>query len=192
VRQVKNKYSIVDDYIAYVSTLKPSKNVDGLVEAYGLLKGDKTIKNLPQLVIAGKKGWMYESIYKKVKELGLEKNVIFTDFLPDDEKPALIAGSKAFVLPSFWEGFGIDILSAFGCGVPVVTSNVGSIPEVGGEAAVYFDPNKVKSIAEGIKKVLKMSKEEYNKRREMGFVQARKFSWQKCAKLTLETIENAI
>jgi glycosyltransferase involved in cell wall biosynthesis len=192
VRQVKNKYSIVDDYIAYVSTLKPSKNVDGLVEAYGLLKSDKAFKSLPQLVIAGKKGWMYESIYKKVKELGLEKDVIFTDFLPDNEKPALIAGSKAFVLPSFWEGFGIDILSAFGCGVPVVTSNVGSIPEVGGEAAIYVNPNKVESIADGIKKVLKMGKEEYNRRVKLGIEQSRKFSWEKCAKLTLETIENAI
>ena len=104
MRRVKNRYSIVTDYVLFISTLKPSKNIEGLIDAFSNLSS--RYPNL-SLVIAGKKGWMYESIYKKVKELGLEKNVIFTDFLPDDEKPALIAGSKAFVLPSFWEGFGI-------------------------------------------------------------------------------------
>jgi glycosyltransferase involved in cell wall biosynthesis len=191
VRQLKNKYSIVNDYLVFVSTLKPSKNVEGLMRAYDLLKRDKTVKNLPQLVIAGKKGWMYENIYKLTKELSLTDDIIFTDFLPDDEKPALIAGSKAFILPSFWEGFGIDILSAFASEVPVVTTNAGSLSEVGGEAPFYVDPYNTDSIAQGIKKVLNMNKEEYNRRVRLGLKQVKKFSWEKCSKQTLEILEQS-
>lgn len=190
VRQVKNKYSIVSDYILFVSTLKPSKNVDGLIEAYGILNQDKTLKNLPQLVIAGKKGWMYENLEKKIIELNLEEKIIFTDFVQDSEKPALIAGAKIFILPSFWEGFGLDVLSAFACGVPVVISNVGSLPEVGGDGAIYIDPNSIKNIADGIKQVLNMSEIEYNKRVQLGLDQLKKFSWENCSEKTLEVIEN--
>ncbi|MDP3918177.1 MAG: glycosyltransferase family 1 protein [Candidatus Woesebacteria bacterium] len=192
VRQVKNKYSIVDDYILFLGTLKPSKNIEGLLDALLSLKSKKVFKNLPQLVVAGKKGWMFDDIYKKVKDLDLTDKVIFTDFIKEEEKPTLIAGSKLFVLPSFWEGFGLDILSAFGCGVPVVVSNVGSLPEVAGNAGVYVDPNNTESVANAIEKVLKMNKEEYNSLRNLGFEQAKKFSWENCSKKTLEVIENAI
>lgn len=190
VRRVKNKYSIVENYILFLSTLKPSKNVGGLIDAYLILKNNKAFKNLPQLVVAGKKGWMYESIYKKVKDLGLESNVVFTDFVDEKDKPALIAGAKVFILPSFWEGFGLDVLSAFGCGTPVVVSNVGSLPEVAGEVGIYCDPNNQKSIAIGIEKVLKMESKEYNRMVNLGYKQANKFSWEKCSQKTLETIEN--
>ncbi|MCR4334121.1 MAG: glycosyltransferase family 4 protein [Patescibacteria group bacterium] len=192
VRQLKNKYSIVEDYILFLSTLKPSKNIEGLLDAYSSLNTKKVFKNLPQLVIAGKKGWMFDDIYKKVKDLNLTDKVIFTDFIKEEEKPTLIAGSKLFILPSFWEGFGLDILSAFGCGVPVIASNVGSLPEVTGKAAVLIDPNNIESIANAIEKVLKMNKEEYNSLINLGFEQANKFSWESCSKKTLEVIENAI
>jgi len=98
VRQVKNKYSIVDDYILYLGTLKPSKNIDGLISAFSKLKEKNNLK----LVIAGKKGWLYSEIFKKVVELGIEDKVIFTDFVKEEDKLALIAGAKVFVLPSFW------------------------------------------------------------------------------------------
>jgi len=191
VRQVKNKYSIVRDYILFVSTLKPSKNVEGLISAYGLLVSRGGLSDLPQLVIAGKKGWMYENLEKKVKELKLEKEIVFTDFINEEEKPALIKGAKVFVMPSFWEGFGIDILSSFGCGVPVIVSNVGSIPEVAGSAGIYVDPNKPTSIADGLEKVLNMSTIEYNKVVQKGYLQLKKFSWEDCSRKTLEVIENA-
>jgi glycosyltransferase involved in cell wall biosynthesis len=187
VRRVKNTYSIVDDYILYISTLKPSKNVEGLVEAFR-----EVSENWPklQLVISGKKGWLYESIFEKAKKLGLIDKIVFTDFLPEDEKPALIKGAKMFVLPSFWEGFGLDPLYAMASGVPVVTSNVGSLPEVVGEAGVLVDPYNINSIAEGINKVLSMSKDEYNRVVAKGLTQAQKFSWEKCAKKTLEILTN--
>lgn len=187
VRRVMQKYSIVDDYILYLGTLKPSKNIVGLVEAFSQVS-----KCQPQisLVIAGKKGWMYESIFKKVEELGLKDRVIFTDFIPEEDKPGLIKGAKLFVLPSFWEGFGLDALNAMASGVPVVASDVGSLPEVVGTAGVLVDPNSIDSIAEGIGSVLSMSELEYNSTVVKGVTQAKKFSWEETAKKTLEIIEN--
>jgi glycosyltransferase involved in cell wall biosynthesis len=142
------------------------------------------------LVIAGKKGWLYTSIFKKVQELRLEDKIIFTDYLPEEDKPALIAGAKVFCLPSFWEGFGLDVLNAMACGVCVVVSNSGSLPEVAGEAGIYVDPNSSKSISDGINKVLSMDNVEYNRLVEKGLAQVKKFSWEKTAKKTLEALED--
>lgn len=185
VRRVKNKYSIVADYVLYVGTLKPSKNIEGLVAAFAKL----TSKNSLQLVIAGKKGWMYTSMFNLVKKLGIEKRVVFTDYVTDDDKMALRKGARVFVQPSFWEGFGIDTLSCMALGVPVVASNVGSLAEVIGNAGVVIDPYNIDDISRGLSKVLNMSQKEYNNQITAGINQAKKFSWQNCAELTLETIK---
>lgn len=201
VRRIYKKYAIVGDYILFLSTLKPSKNVEGLLEAFGRIlnanqRGNSrniVVSKYPniKLVIAGKKGWLYSSIYEKVKELGLKDKVIFTDYVPEEDKPALIAGAKVFVLPSFWEGFGLDVLNAMACGVPVIVSKVGSLPEVAGDAAFYLDPQNIESIRSGIEKVLSMSKLEYNRQIDMGLKQAEKFSWEKTARETLKVLEEA-
>lgn len=192
VRRVKSKYSIVDDYILYLGTLKPSKNIEGLITAYKAVINNLQLtiyKNI-KLVIAGKKGWMFDSIFEKVKELGLENKVIFTDFVPEVDKPALIRGAKIFVLPSFWEGFGLDALNAMACGVPVVASKVGSLPEVLGDSGVMINPHNVDDIADGINRVLSMNKLEYNSMIQKGLSQAKNFSWEKTARETLKIIEN--
>jgi len=187
VRRVKNKYSIGDNYILFLSTLKPSKNIEGLLKAWSIV-----IKEFPnyRLVIAGKKGWLFDSIYDLTKQLGIEQKVIFTGFVDEKDKPGLIKGAKLFVLPSFWEGFGLDVLSAMGSGVPVLTSNRGSLPEVAGRAAILVDPKDVSEIAQGIKSVLKMNKSDYNKLVKKGILQADKFSWEKTARETIEIFNN--
>jgi glycosyltransferase involved in cell wall biosynthesis len=185
VRRITNKYHIVGDYILFLSTLKPSKNIEGLIEAFSLIKGVK-------LVIAGKKGWLYESIFRKVKGLGLENKVIFTDFVPEEDKPGLIKGAKVFVLPSFWEGFGLDLLNAMAAGVAVVASNVGSIPEVVGDAGILVDPKSPDGIAKGLKKVLSMPENEYNKLVEKGLTRVKQFSWEKTARETLKILERTV
>lgn len=194
VRRVKNRYSIVDDYILYLGTLKPSKNIEGLIEAYSILLDKKTpeLQNsrTPKLVIAGKKGWMFESIFKKIIQLKLEDKIIFTDFIPESDKQGLIRGAKVFVLPSFWEGFGLDVLNAMGSGVPVVVSNIGSLPEVVGGAGILIDPKSVESIASGIKEVLSLDKNDYNSIVVKGLAQAKKFSWENTAKETLKIIKD--
>jgi glycosyltransferase involved in cell wall biosynthesis len=186
VRRVKRKYKIDGDYILFLSTLKPSKNIEGLVEAFKDVKSK--IPNT-KLVIAGKKGWLYQSIYEKAKMM--LNDVVFTGYVHENDKPALISGAKVFILPSFWEGFGMDVLEAFGCGTPVIVSDVASLPEVAGDAAVYIDPYKNESIVEAIYKVLSMSKRGYNKLVQKGFKQAEKFSWEISAHETLKILEEA-
>jgi glycosyltransferase involved in cell wall biosynthesis len=184
VRRIKAKYAIVSNYILYLGTLKPSKNIEGLIEAYARLSTDC------RLVIAGKKGWLFENIFSKVKKLGLTDKIIFTDYIPEEDKPALVKGAKVFCLPSFWEGFGLDVLSAMACGVPVVVSNRGSLPEVAGKIGVIVDPEDVENIAEGLKKVLSASEIEYNRMVEAGLLRVKEFNWEKTAKKTLEILEH--
>jgi len=188
VRRVKNKYSIVGDYVLIISTLKPSKNIEGLLEAWKLV-----LEDFPkyQLVIAGKKGWLYKTIFKKVKDLKLESNIIFTDFIPEEDKAALISGAKLFTLPSYWEGFGMDALTSMACGTPVVVSDIEALREVTDKAGIFVDPYKALDIAKGIAKVLSMNKTDYESLVEKGLSQAEKFSWEDTARKTIKILEKS-
>ncbi len=188
IRETLNNYRITKKYILFLSTLKPSKNVEGLLEAFKLVRKHHSI----QLVIGGKKGWLYDSIFKKVKELSLEKDVVFTDWLPDKERSALMSGAKIFVLPSYWEGFGIDVLNAFSSGVPVVVSSVASLPEVAGKAGFYVNPSNPKEIAKQIENILNMNPTEYTNLVGKGFLQLQKFSWDKTAEAVLVLLEKTV
>lgn len=181
IDQTKKKYKIEGNYILFLSTLKPSKNVEGLLEAFSQMIGSDFVK----LVIAGKRGWMYETIFKKVRNLGIEDRVIFTDFIPEEDVPSLMAGAKVFVLPSFWEGFGIPVVEAMACGVPVVVSRAGSLPEIVGETGIIVDPYKPEDIAQGIGQAL----EQEDELKSRGLEQVKKFSWENCARRTLAVLE---
>ena len=188
VRRIREKYKIPKDYLLFMSMLKPSKNIEGLLEAFALSKNKlDDIK----LVIAGKKGWLFESIFEKVQELGLKKDVIFTDYIHESDKEGLIKGAKAFILPSYWEGFGMDVLNAMACGTPVIVSRVASLPEVAGKAGIFVNPNNVKDISKAILKVLLLPPKEYNMLVNAGLEQVKKFSWEKSAKETLEVLKKA-
>jgi len=179
--RVKRKFKIKGEYILFLSTLKPGKNIEGLIEAFSQLAGTDPVK----LVIAGKRGWLYQTIFDKVKDLGLRGKVIFTGFVDEDDVPALMTGAKVFTLPSFWEGFGIPAVNAMACGVPVVVSNAGSLPEVVGDAGVIVDPNKPEEIAQGIKKAIDNRDELVRK----GLERVKNFSWENCARQTLKVLE---
>lgn len=187
IKALRKRYLLPEKYILFLSTLKPSKNVVGLLFAWAHISA-----KYPEykLVIAGKKGWLFEPIFEQVKKLRLGGRVVFTDFVPDFDKPALIAGARLFVLPSFWEGFGIDFVNSMSLGVPVVASNRGSTPEVVGDAGILVDPTSTKEIEEGIDKVLSMGRIEYNKLSRRCQKQAAKFSWDKTARETLKVITN--
>lgn len=180
VEKVKIKYGISGDYLFYLGTIQPRKNLIRLLEA---VKGLKEIK----LVIAGKKGWLYDEFFQKVAEM--KDRVIVTDFVPDEDLPALFSGAKAFVLPSLYEGFGIPVIEAMACGCPVVVSNVSSLPEVVDDAGVLVNPNSIESIKEGIDKVLK-GENFAQELSQKGLKTAQKFSWEKCAKEVLKVLES--
>jgi glycosyltransferase involved in cell wall biosynthesis len=188
VRHIREKYNLPDDYILFLGTLKPSKNVIGLLKAFA-----KVREKFPnyRLVISGRKGWLFDDIFSVLKELDLNGHVVFTDFVEEADKPALIAGSRVFVIPSFWEGFGMDIVTSFACGVPVVGSNAGSIPEVGGDAVLLCDPYSIDDIADKIQYVLKMNSKEYNILSQKCIKRAKEFSWEKSALMTLKTLRKA-
>lgn len=190
IERVKDKYTIVSQYILFLSTLKPSKNIEGLIQAFAMLNAKCQMLDRIKLVIAGKKGWLYDSIFEKVKKLNLQDKIIFTDYVSEEDKPSLIAGAKVFCLPSFHEGFGLDVLNAMACGIPAIISNKGSLPEVAGNAGVYVDPNSPKNIAEGLSKVLSMDNIEYNKLVTKGLEQVKKFSWEKTVLKTIGALEN--
>lgn len=207
IESVKRKYKIKEDYILYVGTIQPRKNLIRLIEAFNSLihnsgwrpslsafaKSDlasqRSIQNF-QLVIAGKKGWLYGEIFEKVKELKLENKVIFTDFIPTEDLPALYSGAKVFVNVSLWEGFGIPVLEAIACGIPVVVSNTSSLPEVVGEAGLLVNPANVGDIALVLARVLNMPRQEYENLKKKSVQQAKKFSWEKCAGETLTVLES--
>lgn len=188
IKSIQNKYLIVGEYILYLGTLKPSKNIEQLVESFAKISKDRP--NL-SLVIAGKKGWLYDEIFKKVKKLKLDNKIIFTDFLPEEDKPALMAGAKVLATPSLTEGFGMIAIESMACGTPVVVSEIPAFGEVVADAGIFVDPNSTSSIAEGIDKILNMPKVSYNKLVSKGLKRASEFSWEKAARQTLEVLENA-
>jgi len=180
---MRKKYGIKGDYILSVGTLQPRKNFVRLIEAFSTLG-----PNSYTLIIVGKKGWLYKEILAAPKKFGVEKKVKFLDYVPDEDLPALYQGAKCFVLISLYEGFGLPVLDALKYGVPMVGSNVSSLPEVMGEAGILVDPNNVQDIAKGIDKVINDTaiRQELIKK---GKEQAAKFSWEKCGKETLKILE---
>lgn len=185
VNGAKKRYKISGDYIIFVGTLQPRKNIERLIETFSKLVGNY------QLVIVGRKGWLYDSIFEKVKELNLEDQVVFTGYVPDSDMPALIGGAKVYVLPSLWEGFGIPIIEAQACGVPVVASNTSSLPEILDESGILVNPENVGSIANGIKKVLTDDKLRQDLIKK-GFKNIKRFSWRKCADQTVKILEKVV
>lgn len=194
IDKIKKKYKIIGDYLIFVGTLQPRKNIERLIEAFSLLvrardtRGTLDTLDTLSLVIVGKKGWLYDSIFQKVKDLDLEDKVIFTDFVPDADLPALISGAKAYVNPSLWEGFGIPPVEAQACGVPIVVSNTSSLPEIVGDSAVLVDPLSIDAVKVGIEKILKDEKLRA-RLTKTGLENAKRFSWRESARITLEVLE---
>lgn len=178
INEAKNKYAISDDYYLYLGTLEPRKNIETLIHAYNRLK--KELGNIPQLVIAGKKGWMYESIYTLVKQYNLEKDVVFTDYVDEQDVPLLLCGAKVFVFPSLYEGFGIPPLEAMACGTPTITSNTSALPEVIGNAGIMVPPMDVDALKTAMKSLL-LNNTLWNEYRIKGLEQAQKFTWKNAA-----------
>ncbi len=186
IKAVKARHGIAGDYILFVGTLQPRKNLARLIEAFSNLQ--YPISNI-QLLISGKKGWLYEEIFRRVEELGLEERVVFTDYVPEGDLPALLSGARLFVFPSLYEGFGMPVLEAMACGTPVVCSNTSSLPEVVGDAALLVDPLDVGELAAALARVL----DDAELRTELiqrGFEQAKGLSWEKCARETLDVLES--
>ena len=187
VQAVRDRYGISGPYVLYVGTLQPRKNLARLVEAYARIVGDPALAGV-QLVLAGKRGWLYEDLFLQVGQLGLVGKVLFPGYVDDLDLPALYGGARGYAFASLYEGFGLPVLEAQACGVPVMTSNNSSLPEVAGDAALLVDPQDVDAIAAAMRRLLTDDAlREVLIRR--GFENVKRFSWEKCARETLAVLE---
>jgi glycosyltransferase involved in cell wall biosynthesis len=180
---VRRKYALPARYLLCVSTLEPRKNLMTLMHAYALLRGARQHDDV-KLVMAGRRGWLYEDIFATVTALNLHQDVVFTGFVDDEDLPDLYRGAYLFVFPSLYEGFGLPILEAMASGVPVITSNTSSMPEVAADAAILVDPHTPEALAEGLRHLLSETELREDLKRK-GLVQASRFSWETVAQKTL-------
>jgi glycosyltransferase involved in cell wall biosynthesis len=184
---VKSKYGL-KSYLLYLGNLMPHKNLRRLLQAFALLH-----RELPYTVVIA--GWKdprhYPALETETQALGLAEKVLFLDYVPAEELPALYAGAELFVFPSLYEGFGLPPLEAMACGCPVLVSNIASLSEVCGDAAYYVDPYDVKSIAEGIYKVA-TNGELMENLAFKGRERAKLFSWEKSAREHIKVFEKVL
>lgn len=189
IQTAKQRYGITGKYILCIGTLQQRKNIPRLLHAFHVLKQTYHIPH--RLVLIGQRSAdLPESeIFSTIDRFVLENDVVWTGYVPQHEMPALLNGAEIFVLPSLYEGFGMPLLEAMACGVPVVCSNTSSFPEVVGEAGVMFDPYDVKSMITAIYQILR-NNELRRDLREKGLQRVRAFTWERCARKTLDILES--
>jgi glycosyltransferase involved in cell wall biosynthesis len=181
IGRVRRQYDLPDRFLLHISTIEPRKNLNRLVDALQLLRRED--ENL-SLILAGAKGWLYNDFFHRIEREGLTSIVRPLGWVPDEDLPAVIAAASLAVQPSLYEGFGLPILEHMACGQVVAASNSSSHPEVGGEAAAYFEATDSAEMASVIGRLLE-DKVEYEYRRQLGLDQARKFSWRRAADETI-------
>jgi glycosyltransferase involved in cell wall biosynthesis len=182
IKTTKARYGITGDYFLYLGTLQPRKNLARIIDAFA------ATETKASLVLAGKRGWLYDDLFNQVNRLGLEKRVLFPGYVLKEDKAALLSGALAFVFPSLYEGFGLPVLEAQTCSCPVITSTTSSLPEVAGNGALLVDPHDDFAIATAMQRIATEPA-----LREMlierGFANVRRFSWVACAQTVLDAIE---
>lgn len=182
IKKIKADLGLPDNYIITLGTLQPRKNLEALIDAFARLKKDKAIPH--KLVVVGEEGWNNERLLTKLDRLDIAEDIVITGFIEDNQLPSLYSGATALVYPSLYEGFGLPVLEAMACGVPVACSNTSSLPEVAGEAALLFDPTDVDQIYSSMQELLSDDRLR-NNLSEVGIKRARHFTWEKTAKQTL-------
>lgn len=183
LRSVRNRYGLPGEFILYVGTLEPRKNVDGLLKAW------EAMDTKVPIVVAGKPGWKYGDIFRMAQRSSKRRLIQFLGFVPEADKPYLIKLARALAFPSIYEGFGLPVLEAMAVGTPVVTSSVTSLPEVAGDAALLVNPYNVHELTFALEQLVN---EEPLRAQLMvkGIARAREFTWQKTAEQTLKVLAN--
>jgi len=186
IRPVLDHYGIDRPYLLYTGKFEPLKNIGRLLEAFQKVSARTDVR----LVMAGPANWYYYVILEKVRQMGIAEKVVFTGFVTDTEMNALYSGASVFVSPSIYEGFGLPLLEAMACGAPVVTSNVCSIPEVVGDAALFADPCSSADIAD---RIIQCLEDDVLRTAliDKGRKQAQSFTWEDTAFKTLQVYKEA-
>ena len=195
VESFRARRSLPDRFILYLGTLEPRKNLTTLIRAFSNLQSrsaslrglSSQISNL-HLVLAGAKGWLYHDLFALVQELNLTGKVFFPGFVPADELVLWYNAAAVFAYPSSYEGFGIPVAEALACGRPVVTSNVSSLPEAGGDAAIFAPPSDVDALRDALARALALDPEALAR----GPAHAARFTWAATAAQTAASYRRAI
>lgn len=188
--EIKNKYDLPYKFILYLGTIEPRKNIIGVIRSYNLLrKLNNQELNKYKLVIAGASGWKQKKIFDEIKKSPCGDDIVFVGFVDDEDKVFLYNLASLFVYPSFFEGFGFPPLEAMKCGVPVITSNNSSFPEIIGAGGIMIDPDKPQEIFQAMKEIL-TNKDLSEKMTVKGLSQTNKYSWRKTAGEFLKEIES--
>ena len=186
IKAVRKKYSHSNDYFVYAGNINPRKNLVRLMQAFDQFK--RSTRAEVKLVIAGARGWNFQEVQRAHEAMRYADDVIMTGHLSSEELSALLAGSLAMVYISLFEGFGIPIIEAMQAGVPVITSNVSSMPEVAGDAAILVDPTSTKEVADALELLYRNN----DIRQELiakGHQQAKLFTWDRTADRLWKVLE---
>ncbi len=186
--RLRYDHLLPERYVLSVGSLEPGKNRTTLLNAFADLRRRGVEQ---KLVVTGQRAWKYGEDFRLAEELGLKGQVVFTGYVAPEEMPALYNAADLFVFPSLYEGFGLPVLEAMACGVPVVTSNVSSIPEVAGDAALLVDPRDANALASAMEHALKDA-DVHSTLRQRGLERAATFSWEKAARETIAVYEEAL
>ena len=191
LRRIRESYGIRGNYILSLCSIQPRKNLVRLIEAYSSLRGLLPEVKLPQLVLAGKRGWLDSETFRAAERNALGNDLLFTGYVPEPDLAGLYSGAICFVYPSYFEGFGLPVVEAMQCGVPVIAGNLTSLPEIVGEAGLLFDPFDTQALVSALKHVLDDA--EYRASlRAKGLAKAKQFNWRTTARLTLGVYERVV
>ena len=179
---VRKRYGLPERFVLFVGTIEPRKNLPRLIQAYGKLRAAGGLPH--KLVCVGPYGWGYQAVRRMVEDLGLQDDVLLTGYVPFQDLAAIYNLSEIFVFPSLYEGFGLPVLEAMACGIPVITAANSSLTEVAGECAELVDPGKIDSIAEALHR-LAAQPERRKELSALGLSRIGRFSWKRAARATL-------
>ncbi len=185
---VRHTYGIGGEFVLYLGTIEPRKNLTRLVEAFASIADRYPTL---QLVLAGNRGWMTDELFRTLDALDLGSRVVLPGFVAEADKLALLSACTLFAYPSLYEGFGLPVLEAMACGAPVITSNLSSLPEVAGDAALLIDPLSTEALACAMDEVLSSSERRATMRKD-GPVRAMQFTWTRTAALTAQVYASLV
>ncbi len=186
--EVRRKYKLPDNFILYLGTIEPRKNVDGLILAYEKLMDENPKLRHLELVIAGARGWKYQKTIKLWKKSKYSDKIKLTSYINREDKVYLYNLAKIFVYPSFYEGFGFPPLESMACGTPVIASANSSLTEILGDAAILINPYNINSIKQAMKELLQNKDYEQELIRR-GYINVDKYNWNQTAEKFLQLIK---
>ncbi len=177
------------EYILFVGTFEPRKNIRGLLDAYHALR--QRLPDAPPLVLVGRKGWLFDETMARIHQIGLDKYIVWRDNVPDAQLPAVYNLAMTLVTPSFYEGFGLPALEAMACGTVPIVSDRSSLPEITGDVGHLIDPDDVTTLTDALEHVLTDS--EWRKRMaQAGIERAKGFTWEKTARIVRDVYQQVM